>query len=154
MTRTTPDSRLDRRFVDALYTDAMLLADEVRAYFDEAGREERESLDPFARVTFSCESLKVTTRLMHVIAWLMTQRAVEAGELTPRAAADPSRRLGDAPAHDADVAATLPPRAGRLIAASAALHRRAAAMDRTLAGDVPTAACGVHSLQRRLAASF
>ncbi|KQR81339.1 DUF1465 family protein [Sphingomonas sp. Leaf343] len=154
MTRTVTDSRLDRRFVDALYTDAMLLADEARAYFDEAGRAEREALDPFARVTFSCESLKVTTRLMHVIAWLMTQRAVDAGEISRRAASDPSRRLGEAPAYDADVAATLPPRAGRLIASSAALHRRAAAMDRTLSPDPPAVSCGVHSLQRRLAASF
>ena len=154
MTRTVTDSRLDRRFVDALYTDAMLLADEARAYFDEAGRAEREALDPLARVTFSCESLKVTTRLMHVIAWLMTQRAVDAGEISQRAACDPSRRLGDAPVYDVDVAATLPPRAGRLIASSAALHRRAAAMDLTLSQDPPAVPCGVHSLQRRLAASF
>ena len=63
----------------------MLLADEARAYFDEMGRDERDTLDALTRVAFSCELLKVTTRLMHVIAWLLTQRAVDAGELALRA---------------------------------------------------------------------
>ena len=39
----------------------IMLADEARSYFDEAGRLEREALDPLIRVGFSCESLKVTT---------------------------------------------------------------------------------------------
>ena len=62
----------------------MLLADEARAYFDEAGRDERLTLEPFARVGFACESLKVTTRIMHIVAWLLTQRAVESGEIKSR----------------------------------------------------------------------
>ena len=70
---------LAKRLIDGLYTEAMLLADEVRAYFDDVGRDARDLLDPIERVLFSCESLKVTTRLMHVIAWLLTQRAVEVG---------------------------------------------------------------------------
>ncbi|WP_342454590.1 DUF1465 family protein [Sphingomonas sp. H160509] len=86
---------MQRRLIDALYSEAMLLADEARTYFDEAGRVEREALDPLIRVSFSCESLKVTTRLMHVIAWLLTQRAVQAGELRPprraRSRATPGR---------------------------------------------------------------
>ncbi|WP_174280580.1 DUF1465 family protein, partial [Sphingomonas bacterium] len=76
-----PDSHLHRRLIDALHMEALLLADEARDYFDEVGRAERDRLAPLARIGFSCESLKVTTRLMHVIAWLLTQRAVQAGEL-------------------------------------------------------------------------
>ncbi|NWN13409.1 DUF1465 family protein, partial [Escherichia coli] len=83
--------------IDTLYVEAMLLADEARAYFDELGRDEREALEALNRVAFSCESLKVTTRLMHIIAWLLTQRAVDAGELMPHDALSSSRRLGDAP---------------------------------------------------------
>jgi regulator of CtrA degradation len=71
-----PQARITPRLIDALYTEAMLLADEARAYFDEAGRDERQSLEPFVRVGFACESLKVTTRIMHSVAWLLTQRAV------------------------------------------------------------------------------
>ena len=72
------------RLVSALYVEAMLLADEARGYFDEFGREERDTLTPLIRVTFSCESLKVTTRLMHIIAWQFTRCKVEAGEIDQR----------------------------------------------------------------------
>ena len=84
--------RLPAKLIDSLYVEAMVLADEARAYFDEHGRSDRLSLDPIVRVGFSCESLKVTTRLMHVIAWLLTQRAVEAGELSAAQARNPARR--------------------------------------------------------------
>jgi regulator of CtrA degradation len=127
---------LTLKLVGALYTEAMLLADEVRAYFDRNGREERDSLDPILRVGFSCESLKVTTRLMHVIAWLLTQRAVEAGELTPLQARKPSRRLGEAPDSDPSVVARLPAHAIALIEASRDLYARVQRLDE--AGVTPT----------------
>lgn len=152
MDRPPPDSRIQRKLINSLYTEAMLLADEARSYFDEAGRAEREALDPLVRVGFSCESLKVTTRLMHVIAWLLTQRAVDAGEMRPRDALDPSRRLGNAPVFDADLVGALPPRARVLIAASADLHRRVGLLDR--AQGVAQAPSPVHGLQDRLALAF
>jgi regulator of CtrA degradation len=129
MTQTGHGSRLQRRLIDALYSEAMLLADEARAYFDEAGRVEREALDPLVRVSFSCESLKVTTTLMHVIAWLLTQRAVQSGELRPSDALDPARRLGHAPTTDAALLAMLPEKARHMIESSADLHRRVARLD-------------------------
>src|SRR5688572_3028039 len=61
-----PEARITPRLVDSFYTEAMLLADEARAYFDDAGRDDRTNLDPFVRVSFACESLKVTTRIMHI----------------------------------------------------------------------------------------
>jgi regulator of CtrA degradation len=114
----------------------MLLADEARAYFDVVGRAERESLEALSRVTFSCESLKVTTRLMHIIAWLLTQRAVEAGELTPIDARSPSRRLGDAPESEAATLEAMPTQARSIITTSIELHRRVARLDASL--DEPT----------------
>ncbi len=145
-------SRLHRRLIDALYVEAMLLADEARSYFDEAGRTEREALGPLARVGFSCESLKVTTRLMHVIAWLLTQRAVQDGELRPSEARHPSRLLGEAPPSDAGVLATLPDRARALVASSADLHRRVALLD-TAEGAAATRS-PARSMQERLARAF
>lgn len=145
-------SRIHRRLVDSLYTEAMVLADEARGYFDEAGRVERETLDPLIRVGFSCESLKVTTRLMHVIAWLLTQRAVDAGELRANDALDPGRRLGDAPQFDADLVRALPARAQALVAASANLHRRVGLLDGALERD--QAPSPVHRLHDRLALAF
>src|SRR5918998_3453475 len=90
-------SALTPKLIDSLYVEAMVLADEARSYFDSCGRDDRLALDPVDRVGFSCESLKVTTRLMHVIAWLLTQRAVAAGELTSAQAGEPDRRGGGGP---------------------------------------------------------
>jgi len=125
-------SAIHRRLVDSLYVEAMLLADEARAYFDVVGRAERDSLEALSRVTFSCESLKVTTRLMHIIAWLLTQRAVQAGELTPGDALSPSRRLGDAPESDRETLDAMPPQARSIITTSVELHRRVARLDASL----------------------
>ena len=121
--------RMTARLVNSLYTEAMLLADEARGYFDVFGRAERESLPPLERVNFSCESLKVTTRLMHVIAWLLTQRAVEAGELTPAQARKTSRRLGDAVESDPKVVEQLPAAALHLVNASRELYARVQRLD-------------------------
>jgi len=127
--------RLTARLVDSLYVEAMVLADEVRSYFDETGRIEREALPPLERVAFSCESLKVTTRLMHVIAWLLTRRAVEHGEISAAQARAPSRRLGLAADSDSDTLAMLPETARALIDASRDLYARVERLDQDL--DLP-----------------
>jgi regulator of CtrA degradation len=152
MTRSSSESRIHGRLIDSLYTEAMLLADEARDYFDAEGRLERETLDPLIRVGFSCESLKITTRLMHVIAWLLTQRAIDAGEIKPREALDPTRRLGGAPQFDADLVRALPVRAQGLVAASANLHRRVGLLDEAQVPH-PTPS-PVHHLHDRLALAF
>jgi regulator of CtrA degradation len=121
--------QLTPKLIGSLYTEAMVLADEARSYFDRQGREERDRLDPILRVGFACESLKVTTRLMHVIAWLLTQRAVEAGEMTLLEARRPARRLGEAPESDSAVLARLPEPARTLVEASQELFARVQRLD-------------------------
>jgi len=116
--------RLRGRLVNGLYTEAMLLADEARAYFDRQGREDREGLDPVSRVSLSCESLKVTTRLMHVLAWLLTERAIELGQMDPETASASARRLGEAPVSDAASVEGLPAAALALVDASQELYGR------------------------------
>ncbi|MFX7941962.1 DUF1465 family protein, partial [Acinetobacter baumannii] len=106
---------------------------------DEGGRADRDALDPMARVGFSCESLKVTTRLMHVIAWLLTQRAVAAGEMAPRDALDPARRLGPAPDSDMALVQTLPDKAREMVLTSIDLFRRTAMLDQSQAAPVAEA---------------
>ena len=51
MTVSRSESRIHRRLIDSLYTEAMLLADEARSYFDEAGR-----------LVFSCLTRSVFSR--------------------------------------------------------------------------------------------
>jgi len=121
--------RITSRVIDSLYTEAMLLADEARSYFDDVGRNDRTSLEPFARVGFACESLKVTTRIMHIVAWLLTQRAIESGEIPTAAGRRPERRLGHAADSDPAVVEQLPDSAQRLINASADLYARIRRID-------------------------
>src|SRR5437763_17216630 len=116
-----PQVRITSRLIDSLYTEAMLLADEARSYFDDAGRGERAGLQPFARVGFACESLKVTTRIMHIVAWLLTQRAIESGEIQIIKGRRPERRLGNAQDSDPAGVDQLPPAARKLINSSAEL---------------------------------
>jgi regulator of CtrA degradation len=147
-------SPLTARLIDALYTEAMLLADEVRAYFDGPGRGERDLLPPVERVGFACESLRVTTRLMHVIAWLLTRRSIESGELTIAQAGEQNRRLGHAAPSDPALVAPLPEQARALIAASADLYARVRRLDQDSGAGADSGASPVQGLMSRLERAF
>lgn len=134
---STNEGRITPRLIDQFYTEAMLLADEARAYFDEEGRDDRQTLEPFARVGFACESLKVTTRVMHIVAWLLTQRAIESGELTQIEGQRPERRLGKANESDPKVVEILPEKAQTLIRQSSELYERIRWFDEGQVSDVP-----------------
>ncbi len=138
------------RLVESLYVEAMLLADEARGYFDEPGRADRDRLPPLDRVTFACESLKVTTRLMHVIAWLLHRKAEAAGEIDAAALRPDSGRLGAAAATEPAVLAMMPATAATLIAASMALYDRVRRLER---GDRPPPS-PARTLIRRLENAF
>ena len=146
-------SQLTPKLVDGLYVEAMVLADEARSYFDTIGRDDRLLLDPIDRVGFSCESLKVTTRLMHVIAWLLTQRAVAAGELSRAQAGAAERRLGTAADTDRELLARLPEAAAELIRASEDLYDRVSRIDAGHFSDEP-AGSPARSLLSRLQRSL
>jgi regulator of CtrA degradation len=136
---SAPEVRITSRLIDSLYTEAMLLADEARSYFDDAGRDDRIALEPFVRVSFACESLKVTTRIMHIVAWLLTQRAVETGEIAKREGRRPERRLGHAAESDPKIFAKMPEQAKRLIEASSELYARIERIDEGVVTEEPAA---------------
>jgi regulator of CtrA degradation len=145
---------LDRRLVDDLYVEAMVLADEARSYFDYRAEEHRVLLDSRGRVDFACESLKTTTRLMHVIAWLLTQRAILNGELPAHAREEEAHQLGRAAATDPAVAEQFKFEMTALIVSSEDLYDRVARLERQILGrqqasDV-TASSPVRDLLARL----
>jgi regulator of CtrA degradation len=140
--------RLRGRLVNSLYTEAMILADEARAYFDHAGREHREALDPVRRVTLSCESLKITTRLMHVLAWLLTERAIEVGQIGEGEAAATGRRLGEAASTDAQTIDGLPAQAIALIESSMDLYGRVRRLENEVPAETSTTSPALSLLDR------
>ncbi len=173
------DRRMNRSLIDSLYGDALILADEARAWFDRARGPDRVSADidaaldlsspvdgddplfdwagrhdPSLRIALSCESLRLTTRLMHIIAWLLLQRAISAGELSPMAAQDDHNRLGPSPDCDPLVHKDLPPGAQRLIDASLHLHARVAKVEAGMSATGQPGGHPVHAMLERLSASI
>lgn len=120
---------LTERLVDSLHTEAMVLADEARAYFDENGRAERDALPARDRVLFSCESLKVTTRLMHVVAWLLSRKVTGLRTQTTQAL----RPLPDAIDSLPDDVDLLPATAQHLIRATCDLQERVRRLESEMA---------------------
>jgi regulator of CtrA degradation len=117
-----PQYQLTPKLIDSLYVEAMVLADEARSYFDS---DHARDIGPAeVAVAFSCESLKVTTRLMHVIAWLLNQKAIRAGEIHPADTMSRLDELGYAPATDDWMVCRMPQEARTLILASEDLYYR------------------------------
>jgi regulator of CtrA degradation len=80
-------------FLQRAYDEALGLMIEARNYMAYVEPVESRRLPSAPRLRMSCESMRLTCRLTQVMAWLMTQRAVEEGELTPEEALEERRRL-------------------------------------------------------------
>lgn len=140
------------KVINALYVEAMLLADEARAYFDLHSRESRNQMTPLQRVGFSCESLKVTTRLMHVVAWLLNQRAL-VQDAAPADMLASQQSLGSAPPSDDASIAQLPREACQIILASSELYDRVRRLEQQMSAPTPSSSPARH-LQSRLLDAF
>ena len=119
-------------FVNSVYTEALTLAQQAQDYLAGQARHERAEMTLVERALVTCEAMRLTARLSEVIAWLLTQRAVQVGELTREEAAQPAHRLSrKAPFAHADDAteAQLPPRLRELMDESHRLYRRVARLD-------------------------
>ena len=144
---------VQRAQVENLYVEAMVLADEAHTAFA-AARDlgvvgiggTRGSL---LQIGLACESLKTTTRLMHIIAWLLHRRAMIGGD--PGAGPnDSAARIGAPVAADWALCDQFDPPVRRIIAASERLFERIAAIE---AGwDAPIAAAPVQAMLARIEA--
>jgi len=90
---------------------------------------------------------------MHVIAWLLTRKAVAAGEISEAQAAAPERRLGRAQSSDPDMTSGLPETARQIIAATADLYERVARLDDEMRR-IGTMESPARSLMHRLEGAF
>ena len=126
MDRNTPFSA---RLIESLYIDAMVLADEARSYFERDRHDDHNDESAFDQIEFSCESLRVTTRLMHAIAWLLNQKAYYAGDLSDDLLRHQNYRLGVTETSDPALLRRLPEEARNLIQASEQLIARLARIE-------------------------
>ena len=82
-------------FFDTTFQEALDLTKEARDYLtDRRRRQSSEETAPGPdSLVANCEAMRVTSRLTQVMAWLMVQKSVHAGEMTRMEASDPKYRL-------------------------------------------------------------
>lgn len=146
---------------DTLYREGMGLIEDVAAYLDGKGRIESRGLPREASFVYATESMRLTTRLMQLASWLLLQRAVNEGELTPenarvekekvRFSTTPAERGG--PGYD-----ELPGALRTFIDKGDRLFERVQQFDRLERGAVPdipsSSAGGIADQLRRLRAAY
>ncbi len=119
-------------FFSKTYTEAMDLLVEARDYLAHREPIDRETLMPLQRLHFCCETMRLTARLTQIMAWLLAQRAVFAGEISQHdaladhgALAEVEICMGD----EAGSAVAMPQRLVSLLDRSHRLYLRVARLD-------------------------
>lgn len=117
---------------DRTFQEGMELVEETAAYLDGDGRRESRLLSRTAALAYAGESMKLTTRLMQVASWLLVQRAVREGDMTPDAACEPRYRLNARPVEAAPTHPDLPIALIEYLVRAERLHDRVLHLDRQM----------------------
>lgn len=118
-----------------LFREGMDLVEETANYLDGPGRDDAKRLGRAGALSYAADSMALTTQLMQCASWLLTQRAVAEGDLSPEEAAEQRYRLTPPKLKDGDWAAgddPCPPRLGDLAMRARTLHDRLSRLDRSL----------------------
>lgn len=147
----TNPTDINQPIIETLYCEALVLADEVRSAFDLSPT--RAGAEDLVRIALSVEGLRTTTRMMHVLAWLLNHRAYFSGELSEFQL----RRHGvlppDRPA-DPEQLVLLEPETCVLIAETEAFHGRIARLDAAWRDRFVVKPAAVRTLRERLGREF
>ena len=81
-------------FFSRTYDEAMGLLVEARNYVAVGELRHARPMPASERLLLCCETMRLTARLTHVMAWLLAQRAVHAGEITLAESAGENYALG------------------------------------------------------------
>lgn len=119
-------------FFDRTMMEAMALLAETRRYLIDRSESERKGMSVESGLAASMESMRLVARLTQVLAWLLTHRAVHAGEMNLIEATRTERRLGGRELclnAQGDDNPDLPDELRNLLGRSHALYRRIARLD-------------------------
>lgn len=145
---------LNQKVVETLYTEALMLADEARAAFQDTGRHPAPHRDDLTQMALSIEALRTTTRIMHMLAWLLNQRAFFSGELSAKQL-DAFGRLPEDRAPDPEQLIYLPLETQELIARSEQLHAQITRLEMSRLQAAPANDRGtINDIRGKLAAAF
>lgn len=119
-------------FFDRTMMEAMALLAETRRYLIDRSEGERKGTPVEHGLAASMESMRLVARLTQVLAWLLTHRAVHAGEMNLIEATRPDRRLGGRELclnAQGDDDPSMPEELRHLLHRSLSLYRRVARLD-------------------------
>ncbi len=119
-------------FFNKTYDEALGLTHEARAFVALLDTARLTDAPLATRLIYARESMRLTARLTQVMAWLLCQKAVHAGEIDRAEAAAPDKRLGGwavCSEHDEAALAMLPPQLRSLMERSHRLYLRVARLD-------------------------
>jgi len=141
---------------DRTFREGMELVEETAAYLDGDGRRESRLLSRQAALAYAAESMKLTTRLMHVASWLLVQRAVREGDMQAEVARQPRYRMAEREPAVTPSHGELPIALVEYMVRAETLHDRIRHLDRRLYADdtVRADANPVLAQMGRLAAAF
>lgn len=124
---------INPRIVEALYCEALLLSDEVRAAFTLSGRPGSDYAqdEDLARIALSSEGLRTTTRMMHAIAWLLNHRAFFRREINEMQLRRHGRLSSDMRLSDPQQTALLAPATARLVETTRRFYERLLRLDQS-----------------------
>ena len=139
------------------FDEGMSLVEETARYLDGKGREESRGLPRKTAILYAGESMRVTTRLMQAASWLLIQRAVQEGDMTPADAASDRYRLGAREiclGHRDEGVDDMPLKLVELLERSESLYRRIARFDDILFRGAEREEVGVQGHFKMLHAAF
>lgn len=119
-------------FFDRTMMEAMALLAETRRYLIDRSETGRKGIPVEQGLAASMESMRLVARLTQVLAWLLTHRAVHAGEMNLIEATRADRRLGGRELclnTQGDDDPAMPEELRSLLARSLSLYRRIARLD-------------------------
>ena len=117
---------------DKVFKEGMALVEETANYLDGPGRQDARALDRHGAVAYATESMRLTTRLMQLASWLLLQRAIGTGEMSPDEAKKEKHRISlpdIGRGHSLNGAEQLPAPLLDIIERSLSLHQRVMKLD-------------------------
>jgi regulator of CtrA degradation len=143
-----------------LFQDGMALVERAAFYLETDGRLQSQTLERHLGLAYTTESMRLTTRLMHIAAWLLYQRAVNEGEISLEAAVEEKSKFQFS-AQDLSstgaLFADLPPELQEICLHSLRIQHRIQHLDLLLSNDVQTQRVSerpVDTLQQHLRQAF
>lgn len=125
-------------FLENTYDEAYSLLIEAREFMEHTVPEYRKRVTQLQRLMLTKETMRLTTRLTQIMAWLLTQKAVHLEQMTPNKAMQSAYRLGgqkvclDLGDGDQEI---LPPQLRNLLNRSYDLYVRINRLDRQIASE-------------------